>query len=87
MREQLVSPAVMTVDDEAPSVPCSACRGTGKVISRLGGTAQEVVCPWCEGGGRRLGSEHDAQRVGRGAGDGGSAGGGDHDGDPPDQAA
>jgi hypothetical protein len=30
------------------------------VISRLGGSASEVTCPWCEGGGRRL-PEHDAQ--------------------------
>jgi hypothetical protein len=29
------------------------CRGTGKVISNLGGTASTVTCPWCEGGGVR----------------------------------
>ena len=40
--------------------PCAPCRGTGKVISGLGGTSQEVVCPWCEGGGVQL-SGHDAQ--------------------------
>jgi len=38
---------------------CSACRGTGKVISGLGGTPHEVVCPWCEGTGRYI-PEHDA---------------------------
>lgn len=46
-----------------PDVPCSACRGTGRVISNLGGTPHEVPCPWCEGGGRRL-REHDAQEKG-----------------------
>jgi hypothetical protein len=55
-------------DSEAPSseagaadpVPCSACRGTGEVISNLGGTPQRVPCPWCDGGGIRL-TGHDAQ--------------------------
>ena len=27
------------------------CRGTGKVISNLGGSAHEVTCPWCGGDG------------------------------------
>jgi DnaJ-class molecular chaperone len=67
----------MAADDTPQNVPCSACRGTGKVISRLGGTPQEIVCPWCEGGGRRLGPEHDAQAARKG-------GGGD---EPPDRAA
>lgn len=31
---------------------CSACRGTGKVISGKGGTPHEVTCPWCGGDGR-----------------------------------
>jgi DnaJ-class molecular chaperone len=30
---------------------CSACRGTGRVISGLGGTPHEVTCPWCGGDG------------------------------------
>jgi hypothetical protein len=30
------------------------CRGSGKVISSLGGTPSTVTCPWCEGGGVRL---------------------------------
>jgi hypothetical protein len=29
------------------------CRGTGKVISNLGGSASTVTCPWCEGEGTR----------------------------------
>jgi hypothetical protein len=29
------------------------CRGTGQVISNLGGKPQEVTCPWCQGGGVR----------------------------------
>jgi hypothetical protein len=37
-----------------------ACRGSGKVISNLGGSASEVQCPWCAGEGVRL-VEIDAQ--------------------------
>jgi DnaJ-class molecular chaperone len=33
---------------------CMACRGTGRVISNLGGTPSTVTCPWCEGGGVRV---------------------------------
>ena len=32
---------------------CMACRGTGQVISNLGGTPNEVACPWCDGTGVR----------------------------------
>jgi len=31
-----------------------ACRGTGQVISNLGGAPKTVTCPWCEGGGVRV---------------------------------
>jgi len=41
---------------------CTACRGTGRVISSLGGTPQPVTCPWCEGSGRFI-PGHDAQPV------------------------
>jgi hypothetical protein len=34
---------------------CVPCRGTGKVISNLGGTRSEVACPWCLGTGTRQG--------------------------------
>jgi DnaJ-class molecular chaperone len=40
--------------------PCMPCRGTGKVVSTLGGTAGDVDCPWCEGTGTFI-AEHDAQ--------------------------
>jgi hypothetical protein len=33
---------------------CMPCRGTGKLISNLGGEPSTVSCPWCEGGGVRL---------------------------------
>jgi hypothetical protein len=36
------------------------CRGTGKLISNLGGEPSTVVCPWCGGEGIRL-SDIDAQ--------------------------
>ena len=37
-----------------------ACRGTGTVISNLGGTPKPVSCPWCGGSGLRP-AEVDAQ--------------------------
>ena len=42
---------------------CMPCRGTGRVISTLGGKPHEVTCPWCEGSGRYR-REHDAQAAG-----------------------
>jgi hypothetical protein len=39
---------------------CMPCRGSGQVISNLGGTASLVTCPWCGGGGVRL-ADVDAQ--------------------------
>jgi DnaJ-class molecular chaperone len=32
---------------------CMACRGSGKVISNLGGAPSELACPWCGGTGAR----------------------------------
>ncbi len=47
---------------------CLACRGTGRLISSLGGTPHEVTCPWCEGTGRRVpgidAQAHPAERAG-----------------------
>jgi DnaJ-class molecular chaperone len=39
---------------------CMPCRGSGKVISSLGGTPSDTVCPWCGGGGVRV-PDTDAQ--------------------------
>jgi len=51
-------------EDQAPAShgprECMACRGSGQVISNLGGTPSTIVCPWCEGAGMRL-PEVDAQ--------------------------
>jgi DnaJ-class molecular chaperone len=49
-------------DDTPESGPraCQACRGTGQVISNLGGSTSSVKCPWCEGSGVFI-AEHDAQ--------------------------
>ncbi len=52
-------------EDQSPA-PCDACRGTGVVISHLGGDPHEERCPWCEGGGVRL-RGHDAQAAWRAA--------------------
>jgi DnaJ-class molecular chaperone len=47
-------------DDEFELESCRACRGSGKVISNLGGSPSEVECPWCDGTGRLI-ADHDAQ--------------------------
>jgi DnaJ-class molecular chaperone len=47
-------------DEPAEPIPCSACRGTGQVVSNLGGHPSIVECPWCDGGGVRI-ADHDAQ--------------------------
>ena len=45
----------MAADDPAAEPgECLACRGTGTLISGLGGTPHEVRCPWCEGTGTRI---------------------------------
>jgi len=33
---------------------CMPCRGSGEVISNLGGTPSKLTCPWCEGTGVRV---------------------------------
>jgi DnaJ-class molecular chaperone len=43
---------------------CTACRGTGQVVSNLGGSPQQVPCPWCDGTGRFI-PGHDAQAARR----------------------
>ncbi len=42
---------------------CRPCRGTGKLVSSLGGEPHEVRCPWCGGSGR-FQAGHDAQEAG-----------------------
>ena len=57
----------MAATDESPkteSKPCAPCRGTGGLISNLGGEPSTVTCPWCDGGGMQL-SGHDAQAARR----------------------
>ncbi|HWW91279.1 MAG TPA: hypothetical protein VNY35_10935 [Solirubrobacteraceae bacterium] len=47
---------------------CMACRGTGRVISNLGGSPSTVTCPWCGGGGVRVpGIDAQARWLGEGA--------------------
>jgi DnaJ-class molecular chaperone len=45
-------------EDQAPAShgprECMACRGSGQVISSLGGTPSKLTCPWCEGAGVRI---------------------------------
>jgi DnaJ-class molecular chaperone len=58
---------------ETETRPCPPCRGTGRIVSRLGGSAQTVTCPWCEGTGHVI-PGHDAQAAKRAS-------------QPPDDAA
>jgi DnaJ-class molecular chaperone len=55
----------------APTAPpehdpstCTACRGSGELISGLGGTPHRVRCPWCDGTGR-FDATRDAQAPAR----------------------
>jgi hypothetical protein len=51
--------------DQAQGAPaCMPCRGTGRLISGLGGEPHEVACPWCRGTGRRI-AGIDAQQEGQ----------------------
>jgi DnaJ-class molecular chaperone len=45
----------MATEESTPAnQPCNPCRGTGQLISGLGGEPHQVVCPWCEGTGHRI---------------------------------
>jgi hypothetical protein len=66
------------------------CRGTGKVISNLGGSASRVSCPWCRGTGVRVpGIDAQAHWGGDESGDAvaGSSGAGAGAGEPADDTA
>jgi DnaJ-class molecular chaperone len=43
---------------------CTACRGSGELISGLNGEEHRVRCPWCDGTGR-FDAAHDAQAAAR----------------------
>ncbi len=38
------------------------CRGSGRVISNLGGSSSTLPCPWCGGGGVRVADVNAQQR-------------------------
>jgi hypothetical protein len=63
----------VSADEETPEaaepVPCTVCRGTGTLISNLGGSPSNVECAWCEGTGVFL-PDHDAQAAKRAAAEG-----------------
>jgi DnaJ-class molecular chaperone len=60
----------VSTDEETPEdiepVACTVCRGTGTLISNLGGSPFEAPCAWCEGTGTFL-PDHDAQAQRRAA--------------------
>jgi DnaJ-class molecular chaperone len=45
---------------ESTQRACMACRGSGEVVSHLGGSPKTLTCPWCDGTGKR-GAVSDAQ--------------------------
>jgi DnaJ-class molecular chaperone len=53
-----MSPQPRQTDEDRSG--CTPCRGTGRLISNLGGQPHEVSCPWCGGTGKFV-SERDAQ--------------------------
>jgi hypothetical protein len=64
----------MASDDPSTEQPiCNPCRGTGHLISGLGGEPHQVTCPWCRGTGHRIpgidAQEHPAEGGGPAGGD------------------
>ncbi len=62
------------------------CRGTGQVVSNLGGESRKVACPWCQGTGVRssgIDAQEEWQEGGVSAAGGGGTGG---DGKAPAEA-
>jgi DnaJ-class molecular chaperone len=58
-----MSPAPARSDDsDNERRICTPCRGTGRLISSLGGDPHEITCPWCGGTGE-FAPGRDAQRV------------------------
>jgi DnaJ-class molecular chaperone len=45
---------------DADRSACGPCRGTGRVLSTLGGQQHELPCPWCDGTGKFI-AGRDAQ--------------------------
>ena len=41
----------MSATSDDARAMCTPCRGTGKLVSGLGGQPHEVTCPWCGGTG------------------------------------
>jgi DnaJ-class molecular chaperone len=70
---------------EASHAPqeCMPCRGTGRVVSNLGGTAAKVTCPWCEGDGIR---HHEIDAQARWSSTEGAEGADAPEADPPEAA-
>jgi hypothetical protein len=53
----------MSATSDNPRGTCTPCRGTGKLVSGLGGNPHEVTCPWCGGSGE-FQPGRDAQQAG-----------------------
>jgi hypothetical protein len=55
------------------------CRGSGELISNLGGTPSKVTCPWCRGGGVRVSGVDAQAHWGAESGEGAAPGDGTED--------
>ena len=53
MASEQTDSADRTEESQGPR-ECMPCRGSGKVISNLGGEPSTVECPWCNGVGVRV---------------------------------
>jgi DnaJ-class molecular chaperone len=66
-----VTPPDDTTATATEPTQCLACRGTGTLISGLGGEPHQVRCPWCEGTGTRIAGidaqAHPAEGAGAGS--------------------
>jgi hypothetical protein len=53
----MLAPAMADPEQETspqgPPQECMPCRGSGQVISSVGGTESHLTCPWCSGSGMR----------------------------------
>jgi len=52
--------------DDRDNTTCRPCKGSGTVISGLGGEQRSIPCPWCGGTGVRD-PERDAQQAAQAA--------------------
>lgn len=58
--------AVPNPEPAAPPALCAPCRGTGRIVSGLGGTPHSIACPWCDGTGVAIPGRNAQEHAGAG---------------------